>query len=41
MAQTPLQFQHHGRDVAMMVDGPVNLLHVLRDILGDMTPTFG
>jgi carbon-monoxide dehydrogenase small subunit len=41
MAQTPLQFQHNGREVALMVDGPVNLLFVLREMLGDMTPKFG
>jgi len=40
MAQ-PLQFQHNGREVALMVDGPVNLLVVLREMLGDVTPKFG
>jgi len=40
MAQ-PLQFQHNGREVALMVDGAVNLLVVLREMLGDVTPKFG
>ena len=41
MAQTPLQFQHNGREVAVMVNGAVNLLTVLREMLGDVTPKFG
>ena len=41
MAKTPLQFRHNGRDVAVFVDGGVNLLMVLRDTIGDMTPKFG
>ena len=41
MAMSPLQFLHNGREVALMVDGPVNLLTVLREMLGDMTPKFG
>jgi carbon-monoxide dehydrogenase small subunit len=41
MARTPLQFLHNGREVALLVDGPVNLLTVLREMVGDMTPKFG
>ena len=41
MAKTPLQFRHNGRDVAVFVDGGINLLTVLRENLGDMTPKFG
>ncbi|NPU15450.1 (2Fe-2S)-binding protein [Bradyrhizobium sp. 83012] len=41
MAKTPLQFRHNGRDVALFVDGGTNLLVVLREMLGDVTPKFG
>src|ERR1700694_1143629 len=41
MAKTALQFRHNDRDVAVFVDGGANLLTVLRDQLGDMTPKFG
>ena len=41
MAKTPLQFRHNGREVALFVEGPVNLLVVLRDLIGDTTPKFG
>ena len=41
MTKTPLQFRHNGRDVALFVDGGVNLLVVLRELIGDMTPKFG
>jgi carbon-monoxide dehydrogenase small subunit len=41
MAKTALQFRHNGRDVAVFVDGGANLLTVLRDSVGDMTPKFG
>jgi aerobic carbon-monoxide dehydrogenase small subunit len=41
MAKTALQFQHNGRDVAIFVDGGVNLLVALRELIGDMTPKFG
>ena len=41
MAKTPLQFRHNGRDVALFVDGGTNLLVVLREMIGDMTPKFG
>ena len=41
MAKTALQFRHNGRDVAVFVDGGANLLAVLRDQVGDMTPKFG
>src|SRR5258706_6924089 len=41
MAKTALQFRHNGRDVAVFVDGGVNLLAPLRDAVGDMTPKFG
>ena len=41
MARTPLQFLHNGREVALLVDGPINLLMVLRDMVGDLTPKFG
>ena len=41
MTKTPLQFRHNGRDVAMFVDGGVNLLVALRELIGDMTPKFG
>jgi carbon-monoxide dehydrogenase small subunit len=37
----PLQFRHNGRDVAVFVEGATNLLVVLRDQLGDVTPKFG
>ena len=37
----PLQFHHNGRSVALFVGGGANLLVVLRDMLGDMTPKFG
>ena len=41
MAKTALQFRHNGRDVAVFVDGGVNLLIALRELIGDMTPKFG
>jgi carbon-monoxide dehydrogenase small subunit len=41
MAKTPLQFRHNGRDVALFVDGGTNLLVVLREMVGDITPKFG
>src|SRR6201995_2700737 len=41
MAKTALQFRHNGRDVAVFVDGAVNLLTTLRELIGDMTPKFG
>jgi carbon-monoxide dehydrogenase small subunit len=41
MAKTALQFRHNGRDVAIFVDGGVNLLTALRELLGDLTPKFG
>jgi len=41
MAKTALQFRHNGRETATFVDGGVNLLVVLRDMIGDMTPKFG
>ena len=41
MTKTPLQFRHNGRDVAVFVDGGVNLLVALRELIGDMTPKFG
>ena len=41
MAKTALQFRHNDRDVAVFVDGGVNLLTTLRDLVGDMTPKFG
>ena len=41
MTKTPLQFRHNGRDVALFVDGGVNLLVALREMIGDMTPKFG
>src|SRR5258705_2699841 len=41
MTKTPLQFRHNGRDVALFVDGGVNLLVALRESIGDMTPKFG
>jgi len=41
MAKTALQFRHNGRDVAVFVDGGVNLLATLREVVGDMTPKFG
>ena len=41
MSKTALQFRHNGRDVAVFVDGGVNLLATLRDLVGDMTPKFG
>src|ERR1700732_3791776 len=40
-AKTAVQFRHNGRDVAVFVDGGVNLLATLRDLVGDMTPKFG
>src|SRR5258706_13803674 len=41
MAKTALQFRHNGRDVAVSVDGGVNLRATLPDAGGDMTPKFG
>ena len=41
MTKTALQFRHNGRDVALFVDGGVNLLVALRESIGDMTPKFG
>jgi len=41
MARTPLQFRHNGRDVALFVEGGTNLLVVLREMVGDVTPKFG
>ena len=41
MTKTPLQFRHNGRDVAVFVDGGVNLLVALREGVGDMSPKFG
>ena len=41
MTKTPLQFRHNGREVALFVDGGTNLLVVLREMLGDVTPKFG
>ena len=41
MAKTPLQFTHNGREVAIFVDGGVNLLAALRDLVGDHSPKFG
>jgi aerobic carbon-monoxide dehydrogenase small subunit len=41
MAKTALQFRHNGRETATFVDGGANLLVVLRDLIGDMTPKFG
>ena len=41
MTKIPLQFRHNGRDVALFVDGGVNLLVALRESIGDMTPKFG
>ena len=41
MAKTALQFRHNGRDAAIFVDGGVNLLTALRELIGDMTPKFG
>jgi carbon-monoxide dehydrogenase small subunit len=41
MTKTALQFRHNGRDVAVFVDGGVNLLVALRELIGDMTPKFG
>jgi carbon-monoxide dehydrogenase small subunit len=41
MAKTPLQFRHNGRDVALFVEGGTNLLVVLREMIGDVTPKFG
>ena len=32
MAKTALQFRHNGRDVAVFVDGGVNLLTTLREL---------
>src|SRR3954468_6280426 len=41
MAKTPLQFRHNGRDVALFVEGGTNLLVVLREMVGEVTPKFG
>lgn len=41
MGKTPLQFRHNGRDVALFVEGGTNLLVVLREMIGDVTPKFG
>ena len=41
MAKTALLFRHNGRDAAIFVDGGVNLLTALRELVGDMTPKFG
>ncbi|MGJ5048808.1 (2Fe-2S)-binding protein [Bradyrhizobium oligotrophicum] len=41
MTKTPLQFRHNGRDVALFVEGGTNLLVVLREMIGDVTPKFG
>jgi aerobic carbon-monoxide dehydrogenase small subunit len=41
MAKTALQFRHNGRETATFVDGGVNLLVVLRELIGDTTPKFG
>ncbi|WP_315739535.1 MULTISPECIES: (2Fe-2S)-binding protein [unclassified Bradyrhizobium] len=41
MAKTPLQFRHNACDVALFVDGGTNLLVVLREMIGDVTPKFG
>jgi aerobic carbon-monoxide dehydrogenase small subunit len=41
MAKTPLQFVHNGREVAVFADGGSNLLTVLREVIGDMTPKYG
>ena len=41
MAKTALQFRHNGRDSATFVEGGANLLMVLRNLIGDMTPKFG
>ena len=41
MTKTALQFRHNGRDVAVFVDGGVNLLVALRELIGDMTAKFG
>ena len=41
MTKTPIQFRHNGRDVALFVDGGINLLVALRELIGDMTPKFG
>ena len=36
MTKTPLQFRHNGRDVALFVDGGVNLLVALRVSMGEL-----
>jgi carbon-monoxide dehydrogenase small subunit len=41
MTKTALQFRHNGSDVAIFVDGGVNLLTALRELLVDMSPKFG
>jgi aerobic carbon-monoxide dehydrogenase small subunit len=41
MAKTPVQFRHNGREVAIFVDGGMNLLSALRDEIGDHSPKFG
>ena len=41
MAKTALQFRHNGREVAVFADGGANLLTVLRELIGDVTPKFG
>jgi carbon-monoxide dehydrogenase small subunit len=41
MAKTALQFRHNGRETATFVDGGINLLVVLRELIGDTTPKFG
>ena len=41
MPKTAVQFRHNGREVALFVDGGVNLLAALRELIGDMTPKFG
>ena len=41
MARLPLQFRHNGREVALFVEGGINLLMVLREMIGDTTPKFG
>ncbi len=41
MAKTALQFTHNGREVGIFVDGGMNLLAALRDLVGDHSPKFG
>ena len=41
MAKTPVQFTHNGREVAVFVDGGMNLLVALREQIGDHSPKFG